>query len=213
PEPSSNAVAETAEMPRSETPTASANEITTAEADAPPTASGTATSTEAAAKEPEEPQPATSVAPAPPPPAPAQQAEQKPEPASVRRADKPTPAVTSQTQAKPGMRPMTLGFGGGLFKPPAQQAPTARAATPRAYGAAVRAAIGRHKPRAVGARGKATVTFSIGALGGLRSVGVSRSSGNKQLDQAAIASVRRAAPFPSPPAGSNPTYSLQIYFH
>ncbi len=210
PEPSSNVAAETAETSKPDRATASPNEMKTAGTDAPASASETATSTEAVAKEPEEQQPTKS---APPPPAPVRRAEEKPEPAPIRRADKPTPAVTSQAQSKPGMRPMALGFGGGLFKPPAKSAPKARAPSPGAYGAAVRAAIGRHKPRAAGARGKATVTFSIGALGGLRSVGVSRSSGNKQLDQAAIASVRRAAPFPSPPAGSNPTYSLQIYFH
>jgi protein TonB len=44
-------------------------------------------------------------------------------------------------------------------------------------------------------------------------VRIARSSGKAQLDQAAIATVQRAAPFPPPPAGVNPTFSIQIYFH
>ena len=42
---------------------------------------------------------------------------------------------------------------------------------------------------------------------------IARSSGKAKLDQAAIATVQSAAPFPPPPAGVNPTFSIQIYFH
>jgi periplasmic protein TonB len=122
------------------------------------------------------------------------------------------PAETRQAEAKPGMRPMTLGFSGGLFKPKVAPAPRGRGKSSRAYGAAVRAAVGHHKPRGVG-RGRVTVTFSIGPMGTLRGVSVARSSGNSQLDQAALAAVRSAAPFPAPPTGSGQTYSLPIYFH
>jgi protein TonB len=121
------------------------------------------------------------------------------------------PAETRQAETKPGMRPMTLGFSGGLFKPKAAPAPH-RGKSSRTYGAVVRAAVGHHKPRGVG-RGRVTVTFSIGPMGALRGVSVARSSGNSQLDQAALAAIRSAAPFPAPPSGAGQTYSLPIYFH
>ena len=60
--------------------------------------------------------------------------------------------------------------------------------------------------------GSATVAFSIGPAGGLQGMRIVRSSGKPQLDQAAIATVRSAAPFPAPPAGVNPTFSIQIFF-
>ncbi|MGA8436370.1 MAG: TonB family protein [Methyloceanibacter sp.] len=52
----------------------------------------------------------------------------------------------------------------------------------------------------------------MGPAGGLQGLKVVRSSGKPQLDQAAIATVRSAAPFPPPPAGANPNFSIQIYF-
>jgi protein TonB len=119
---------------------------------------------------------------------------------------------TRQVETKPGRQPMALGFGGGLFKPKAAPAPRAHGTSSRTYRAAVRAAVGRHKPRGVG-RGRVTVTFSVGPMGALRGVSVARSSGNSQLDQAAVSAVRSAAPFPAPPSGAGQTYSLPIYFH
>ena len=99
---------------------------------------------------------------------------------------------------------MALGFG---RKP----APAAGKVSSGRYAANVRAAIGRHRPR-VGGGGSATVAFSIGPGGGLQGVKIVRSSGKQAADQAAIATVRAAAPFPPPPAGANNTFSIQIYF-
>lgn len=59
-------------------------------------------------------------------------------------------------------------------------------------------ALARAKPRA-GARGSATVTFSIGANGALRGARIAKSSGNAKIDQMALATVRKAGPFPPPP--------------
>jgi len=136
----------------------------------------------------------------------------KPEPVEARRADRPKTTVAPQAQAKPKSNPLTLGAGGAASRPPS--APAMARASAGAYAARVRADIGRHKPKAVGV-GSATVTFAIGESGGLRSVRISRSSGKAQLDQAALASVRSAAPFPPPPAGLNPgdlSYAIQIFF-
>ncbi len=129
-----------------------------------------------------------------------------------RQAEAAPQAETRATETKPGAKPMSLGFSGGLFKPKATPAPRARGKSSRAYGAVVRGAVGRHKPRGVG-HGQVTVTFSIGPMGALRGVSVARSSGNSQLDQAALSAVRSAAPFPAPPSGAGQTYSLPIYFH
>jgi protein TonB len=148
----------------------------------------------------------------------AEAASPKPEPAPVAKAiprkEKPAPKLTpaekprETASAKPqgGLlgKPMALGFG---RKP----APAAGKVSSGRYAANVRAAIGRHRPR-VGGGGSATVAFSIGPGGGLQGVKIVRSSGKQAADQAAIATVRAAAPFPPPPAGTNNTFSIQIYF-
>ena len=65
------------------------------------------------------------------------------------------------------------------------------------------------KPR-VNSRGTAVISFSISANGGLGRVSVARSSGSAALDNAAIAVVRKAAPFPVPPAGAQRRFSIRI---
>jgi len=114
--------------------------------------------------------------------------------------------ATADARRKSNSKPMSLGFGRAA-KPPT----TAGKVSSGRYAANVRAAIGRHRPR-VGSAGTATVAFSIGPAGGLQGMRIVRSSGKPQLDQAAIATVRSAAPFPAPPAGVNPTFSIRIYF-
>lgn len=56
-------------------------------------------------------------------------------------------------------------------------------------------------------RGKAVVGFKIAASGGVASAWIIRSSGNAQLDAAAVKHVHRAAPFPKPPQGAKRQYS------
>ncbi|MEM9240256.1 MAG: energy transducer TonB [Pseudomonadota bacterium] len=65
------------------------------------------------------------------------------------------------------------------------------------------------KPR-VGSRGTVVVNFVIAASGGLSGVSVVRSSGSARLDQAALQVVRRAAPFPRPPAGAKRSFQISI---
>jgi protein TonB len=142
---------------------------------------------------------ATSPEPQPAPVAKASPREEKPAPKSPQ-AEKPREIAAAKTQGGLLGKPMALGFG---RKP----APVSSGR----YAANVRAAIGRHRPRA-GGGGSATVAFSIGPGGGLQGVKVVRSSGRQAADQAAIATVRAAAPFPPPPAGINNTFSIQIYF-
>jgi protein TonB len=147
---------------------------------------------------------------------------------SANTSVSPSPSPSAST--RPGWQPMTLGFGKDKKRAPAP-APAPRAAPakpdaekpaakPRpslsgaAYRARVWASLARHRPR-IGKAGSATVVFTVGPSGALRSARVARSSGNQALDQRALAAVRSAAPFPAPPAGlsaSALTYSIQIYF-
>ena len=70
-------------------------------------------------------------------------------------------------------------------------------------------AMHRRKPPR---RGSTQVTFGIGADGELTYVRVSRSSGNPQVDQIAMATVRTSAPFPRPIGFPNDveSFTLQI---
>ncbi|MBO9443272.1 TonB family protein [Phaeobacter italicus] len=65
------------------------------------------------------------------------------------------------------------------------------------------------KPR-VKSRGVALISFTIGANGGLTSVSLSQASGSAALDKAAVQLVRRADPFPKPPAGARRSFSVKI---
>lgn len=71
----------------------------------------------------------------------------------------------------------------------------------RAYRALVQSWIARHKPRNIAGRGTAKVAFGLDREGRLRYARLYQSSGSRQLDQAALSAVRRAAPFPKPPKG------------
>ncbi len=85
----------------------------------------------------------------------------------------------------------------------------------RQYAGIVRARIARNRPSTQNRRGTAVISFAISQSGGLRYVRLARSSGDRTLDQAAIASVRRAAPFPRPPQGMSAgqlTFSIPFRF-
>ena len=65
------------------------------------------------------------------------------------------------------------------------------------------------RPR-VRSKGRAQVSFRISASGGLEAARISRSSGSAKLDQAALRIIKKAAPFPKPPAGAQRSYSVFI---
>jgi len=126
----------------------------------------------------------------------------------------PTPSQkrsTSPSQNRPGSnRPgnASANRGGG------RGSSAATAGAIASYGARVRARILSNRPAAYGA-GRVVITFAITSGGGLHYARLARSSGNAALDRAAIAAVRRAAPFPPPPAGSSPpqlTFSIPFSF-
>jgi protein TonB len=74
------------------------------------------------------------------------------------------------------------------------------------YFAQVQAHLSRHRvyppeARASGITGVARVVFALGRDGSVLSASLARGSGHPVLDQAAVAMVRRAAPFPPIPSG------------
>ena len=83
-----------------------------------------------------------------------------------------------------------------------------------AYFADIRLEIERNKQYPVPARrrhleGRVTITFAVNERGDVSDVGVVESSGFSNLDSAALAAVRAAAPFAPPPEGS-PNLPLRL---
>ena len=66
--------------------------------------------------------------------------------------------------------------------------------------------------RDAGIRGRAAVSFTLTANGAVSSVSIATSSGAAVLDQATLAMVRRAQPFPPNPAGSPASFTAGINY-
>ncbi|MGR3506773.1 MAG: TonB family protein [Paracoccaceae bacterium] len=103
----------------------------------------------------------------------------------------------------------------GAKAPAAQtQRPTAQgdggAAANASYGRAVLTQINRTRKKRAPSPGRTVVGFSISEGGGLAAVRVIRSSGSPDLDQVALDHIRRAAPFPRPPAGAQRQFSFEF---
>jgi protein TonB len=82
-----------------------------------------------------------------------------------------------------------------------------------AYKRRVRAYVTRNLPQGVWGPGRVVVGFRLSPTGKLLSASVTQSSGNPQMDRAALACVRTAGPYPKPPAGSTPSQrALSIDF-
>jgi protein TonB len=63
-----------------------------------------------------------------------------------------------------------------------------------------------------GATGVATVRFALDGGGGVTLADLAQSSGDRALDDEALAAVRRASPLPAPPVGAPRAYSAPIRF-
>lgn len=70
----------------------------------------------------------------------------------------------------------------------------------------------RYPPGAQGLVGRPSVRFSLDGAGRVTSVSLSRSSGSALLDEEAVATVRRASPFPRAPDGSGASFSVPVNF-
>jgi len=100
---------------------------------------------------------------------------------------------------------------GEVLRPDTQIAPAA--ASPgvvREYDSYVAQALTKVKPKRLSAYGTVRVRFRISPDGEIASVEVTKSSGNKKLDDEALATVRRAR-FPKPPSGMTDTQRFYKY--
>ena len=86
-----------------------------------------------------------------------------------------------------------------------------KGSTLSAYDKKVWTTLARHRQKRISG-GSAQVTFGVGPSGELVYARLSRSSGNSNVDQMAIATVRKSAPFPQPMAahGSVQSFSVRI---
>ncbi|MFD0982725.1 TonB family protein [Tropicimonas aquimaris] len=143
------------------------------------------------------------------------------------RADVAQPAP-AKTQAEPPKRSVASARGNSDTNARAGVATGQAEATATAAGAAegrssrqgnaaepnypgkVFARINRTRRSVTNARGETVVAFAIGANGALTSISIARSSSSPSLDEAALAQVRRAVPFPPPPPGARRSYSVKI---
>ena len=80
------------------------------------------------------------------------------------------------------------------------------------YPGKVYARIARTRQKNSGGRGVAHVSFSVSSSGRAVGISIARSSGNARIDRAALAHVKRAAPFPKPPPGARTRFVIPIEF-
>jgi len=127
--------------------------------------------------------------------------------ASQTRKKKKRSLASKRGNARKGAAGARRG-GGGRSK--------ANAGAVNRYASLVRARILARRPSSNGRRGTTVIVFQLSTSGGLRWARISRSSGNGGLDRKALGSVRRASPFPRPPAGSRTgqlRFSIPFRFH
>ena len=143
------------------------------------------------------PPPTPRVEPVPPPVTPPVRREQARPPVQRERTERPPPRRQQPPAARP---PSQASAGRGVTS----QGPARSATPPPSYLGEVMARLQRAKPAGTGQQGRAVVRFSILRSGAVGAVGLAASSGNSAVDQAALAMVRRAAPFPPLPAEFGP---------
>ena len=137
----------------------------------------------------------------------------KPKPAPQKAKPKPVNRGNSAANAKTGTTR-------GTAKKASTRQGSGQAKSKRAGNAAISnypGLVNRHlarvrKPR-LNRKGVVGLSFTISPSGGLAGVSVTRSSGSARLDQAAVTMIRRAAPFPRPPAGAQRRFPVNIDFH
>ena len=80
------------------------------------------------------------------------------------------------------------------------------------YPGKVYARIARTRLKNAGGKGAAQVRFTVSPSGQAVSVSIVRSSGNADVDRAAVAHVKRASPFAKPPPGAQTRFVIPIEF-
>jgi protein TonB len=148
---------------------------------------------------------------------------------SARKAPKATPAQTVKKRQKPvkkagsgtankqrasksATKPATTKTASGRAGS-AGRAGQASAGDNAAYARRVLSHIQRYKRFPSGASsGKVGLKVQISASGALLSATVRKSSGNRVLDQAALATARRASPYPKPPANRGFSFTVSLRY-
>ena len=160
------------------------------------------------------PLPVTTAAAAPVPAAPLR----RPAPITAKRPPAPTAAPTEPAAAVAPFSPLSP-TEEPVIEPPAPE--TAAAASPTATGSSDYAmTVWRHamafRPRRASRAGNVTVTFAIAADGSLSEAPTVPTDADPVLGALALDTVRRAAPFPPPPAGSAAPqrhFAIPFQFH
>jgi periplasmic protein TonB len=116
------------------------------------------------------------------------------------REQPPRERVARPAPPRPPSPPSSASEGRGVTS----RATPRTSSPPPSYLALVMAQLHRAKPASAGQTGRAVVRFSILRSGAAGGVSLASSSGNTIVDQAAVAMVRRAAPFPPLPAEYGP---------
>ena len=145
---------------------------------------------------------------------------QRPEGLAAKASPDPKPAPKPKASAPAGNadRNATRGSATGAENATGTTASGNRAgpqgeggtATSASYGREVLTRINRTRKQNAPARGRTIVAFSINEAGALASVKVVKSSGSAALDAVALDHIRRAAPFPKPPAGAARQFSFEF---
>jgi protein TonB len=126
-----------------------------------------------------------------------------------KKPAKPSKAVaTAKTDSKPAKK---------AAAPKKAESAAAQRADTSAWEGKVMARIRRNQrypkgPESRGEAGKVGVVFTVDASGRVTSVRVGRSSGNGELDSAAVKAVQRASPFSAPPDATKRTLSFSVVF-
>ena len=182
----------------------------------PPAAKPQAAKPQAPKPQAPKPQAAKSAQPKPPQPKPPEAKPAAPKP----RAEKPAPPKPQHAAEKPPPRPQSASVSdrlqqllGGM---PAIALPgaTADGTDEVSYAQLVLSKVAKAKKegRYPGAPGATSVAFTVGDSGEVASVSIVRPSGERWLDDEAMAMVRRAAPFPPPPPGGRRDFTITLRF-
>lgn len=129
----------------------------------------------------------------------------------ARRQTRPTPQPAARAERRPASQASAASAGQGVASSQSQRTST----PPQTYLSRVMAQLNRARPAGTGDTGRVVVRFVIQRSGAATAIALARPSGVAAIDQAALAMVRRAAPFPPLPAEFAPasmSLSLPINF-
>lgn len=141
------------------------------------------------------------------------------EPVREKAVKKPKPKKKKK-KAKKKAKKKTASLGGPVGRASGNSGRSSNSSSGSAssanYSSRVLSHLRRHKRYpGGGSRGTVRMVFVLGSNGSVRSVRISGRSGSSSLDNAALAMVRRASPFPSFPSGigkSSLTFSVPVRF-